>query len=111
MIRLKIEKGYVTGIEGGKPADTLKEILRPHGKPALNIAEFGVGTNDAARLIGEILEDEKVMGTVHVALGNNKSMGGTIGVQSHLDGLIKKPSFSLDGREIMKDGDFLINLD
>ena len=55
------------------------------------MAEFGIGTNDKAILTGIILEDEKVMGTIHIAFGDNKSMGGSVRVASHLDGLIKQP--------------------
>ncbi|MFH0931824.1 MAG: aminopeptidase, partial [Candidatus Zixiibacteriota bacterium] len=67
-------------------------------------AELGIGTNDKARIIGNVLEDEKVMGTVHMAIGDNKSMGGNVSVQSHLDGILLKPTLEIDGQVIMKDG-------
>ncbi|MBN1163134.1 MAG: aminopeptidase [Candidatus Krumholzibacteriota bacterium] len=108
-ITIKVEKGYATEISGGAEADLLRSKLEPLGKPAFNIAELGVGTNDAARIIGTILEDEKVMGTIHIAVGNNLSMGGTIDVPIHLDGIIKDPSLELDGRLIMKKGKLLID--
>ncbi len=110
-ITMKVEDGFVTDIEGGKAADKLKDMLKDFGKEARNIAEFGVGTNDGAKLSGDILEDEKVMGTIHLAIGNNKSMGGTFDVQLHLDGMVMKPTFTLDGDEIMKDGEFQVELD
>ena len=31
------------------------------------------------------------MGTIHIAFGDNKSMGGSVRVASHLDGLVKRP--------------------
>ena len=55
-----------------------------------------------------LLEDEKVMGTVHLALGNNITMGGTFNVPIHLDGIIKKPNVYLDGKLLMKDGKLLV---
>lgn len=109
-IKVKVEKGFATQITGGESALRLKKMLKPFGKDGHNIAEFGVGTNNAAKLCGEILEDEKVMGTVHFALGNNKSMGGTFAVQIHIDGLLLKPTFTLDNKMIMKDGKFQIKL-
>jgi leucyl aminopeptidase (aminopeptidase T) len=107
-IRIVVEKGYATDITGGPEADKLVALLAPHGRDARNVAEFGIGTNDRATLTGVILEDEKVMGTVHIAFGDNKSMGGNVGVASHLDGLVREPSVWFDDRQIMNDGRFLI---
>lgn len=107
-IRIKVEDGYAAEITGGGPAAKLNSILEPHGKEAYNIAELGVGTNDKAIISGMILEDEKILGTVHMALGDNKSMGGTVGVSSHIDGLITRPTVLIDGREIMIDGRLLV---
>ena len=67
-----------------------------------------IGTNDSAKLSGLLLEDEKVMGTVHIALGNNVTMGGTFNVPIHLDGVIKKPTVYLDNKPLMKDGKLLV---
>lgn len=107
-ITIKVEKGHAVEISGGPEADLLREKLEPLGKPAFNVAELGVGTNDAAKIIGNILEDEKVMGTVHIALGNNMSMGGTVNVAIHLDGIIKDPTLELDGKAIMENGRLLV---
>lgn len=104
-ITLRVEKGYVVAIEGGSAAKKLQGLLEPHGKAGFNLAELGVGTNDAAEICGAILEDEKVMGTVHLAVGNNMSMGGTIGPQIHLDGIINKPTLTLDGVPLLVKGE------
>jgi aminopeptidase len=103
-IRILVENGYATEITGGAEAEALITLLAPHGRDARNVAEFGIGTNDRAQLTGVILEDEKVMGTIHVAFGDNKSMGGSVGVPSHLDGLIKQPTVWFDDRKIMEHG-------
>ncbi len=107
-LKIKVEKGYTTKITGGVLAKKLIKQLDSVGKQARNIAEFGVGTNDSAKLSGILLEDEKVLGTVHIALGNNVTMGGSVNVALHLDGVIKKPSIFLDDIIIMKDGKLLI---
>lgn len=103
-IKLAVKDGFVTEISGDKSAKDLEKIIEPFGKPARNIAELGIGTNDRAKIIGNVLEDEKVMGTVHMAIGDNKSMGGNVSVQSHLDGILLKPTLEIDGQVIMKDG-------
>jgi leucyl aminopeptidase (aminopeptidase T) len=107
-IRITVEHGYATAIEGGEEAARLRALLEPHGPDAYNVAEFGIGTNDRATITGVILEDEKVMGTIHIAFGDNKSMGGTVRVASHLDGLVTAPTVLLDGEVIMRDGVLLV---
>jgi len=107
-IKVEVVNGYAEKITGGKDADKLNTMLDKAGREARAVAEFGVGTNYKAELIGEILEDEKVYGTIHIAFGNNKSMGGNISVGSHLDGLIKQPDVYFDGRLIMEKGKLLL---
>jgi leucyl aminopeptidase (aminopeptidase T) len=107
-IRIAVEHGYATEITGGRDAQRLIDLLEPHGRDARTVAEFGVGTNDKAMLTGIILEDEKVMGTIHIAFGDNKSMGGTVRVASHLDGLVKNPTVCFDDVKVMEDGRLLI---
>jgi leucyl aminopeptidase (aminopeptidase T) len=107
-IRIVVRDGYATDITGGASARRLVELLEPHGKDARTVAEFGVGTNDRAILTGVILEDEKVMGTIHIAFGDNKSMGGSVRVASHLDGLIKQPTVWFDDRKVMEGGRLLV---
>lgn len=109
-IKIIVKDGYAEEITGGEEAEKLIKLLEPHGKDARNVAEFGIGTNDKAILTGLILEDEKVMGTIHIAFGDNKSMGGSVRVASHLDGLIKSPSVWFDDLLIMKEGKFVENI-
>ena len=107
-ITVTVENGFATKIEGGNEATRLIGMLEPMGKMAYNIAELGIGTNDQAIVTGAILEDEKVMGTVHIALGNNISMGGTCDVGIHLDGVILEPTVLVDGKLIIEEGKLMI---
>lgn len=103
-IRITVEKGFAVKIEGGSEADKLKSALESLGKQAYTIAELGIGTNDQAIVTGEILEDEKVMGTAHIALGNNISMGGTCNVGIHVDGVFLNPTIKIDDNVILENG-------
>src|ERR1043166_694807 len=107
-ITIEVKDGWATNISGGDEARKFLQLLEPHGRDARNVAEFGIGTNDQAILSGVILEDEKVMGTIHVAFGDNKSMGGSVRVASHLDGLVKSPSVWFDEKMIMENGRFVV---
>jgi leucyl aminopeptidase (aminopeptidase T) len=104
-IELIIKNGFAVKISGSK---NLLRNVNKLGKKSRNIAEFGIGANPKARVIGNILEDEKVYGTCHVALGNNLSYGGHTDVQFHQDGIILKPTVKVDGKVIIKNGKWLI---
>ena len=102
-IRIKVEKGKAVEIRG-KRADKLVKMLTKAGKEAFNLAEFGIGTNPNARLTGIVLEDEKVLGTCHIALGDNSTFGGRVRAGIHVDGTFLRPTVRLDGRKIMEQG-------
>lgn len=106
-ITIEVENGYATQVKGGAQAQKLTELFDLSGHEARAVAEFGIGTNYKAKLTGMILEDEKVLGTIHVAFGNNITMGGTVSVNSHLDGLITEPDVYFDDVLIMKRGKLL----
>ncbi|WP_456406282.1 aminopeptidase [Caldithrix abyssi] len=110
-LKITIKNGFAVKMEGGKEADQLFAMLSRFGKDGMNVAEFGIGTNHAAQIIGNILEDEKVMGTAHVAFGNNISMGGTFAVGIHVDAVLTKPSIYLDGHPLMLEGKLVLDID
>ena len=105
-LRMKVENGYVKKIEG-KDATELKNILDKNGQDAYNIGELGLGMNERATVTGNVLEDEKILGTVHIALGDNTTMGGIVAVPSHLDGVILSPTVIVDGKTILSYGKLL----
>ena len=106
-ITIDIINGYAETVTGGKEAEKLNELFEKSGREARAVAEFGIGTNYKAKLTGMILEDEKVLGTIHIAFGNNITMGGRISVSSHLDGLVKEPDVYFDDELVMKKGKML----
>lgn len=109
-VKLTVEQGYVTKIEGGAETAKIEAMLADYGKPARNIAELGIGTNDRAILSGRVIEDEKVMGTVHLALGDNANFGGNTQVPVHMDGILLNPTLTIDGQVIIRHGQPLITV-
>jgi len=100
-IKITFQNGKAIKIEGGREAAILKEVISKSDENAFLLGEFGVGTNPNAILTGEVLEDEKVLGTAHIALGSNRSFGGIIQSNVHLDGVILSPKIYLDGKEFV----------
>jgi leucyl aminopeptidase (aminopeptidase T) len=102
-----IEGGHLTSARGGQGM-AFMELLAVQGEDGTNIAELGIGTNEKAILTGEILEDEKIQGTCHVAFGASAGIGGTVQVPVHLDCIVMKPTVELDGEPIVREGELLI---
>lgn len=108
-ITLYVKNGMVQKIRGKeKYADYLKTKLLERAENA-NIAELGIGTNDKASRPDNILESEKILGTIHIALGDNSSFGGKVTTPFHQDFVFFKPTMTLihkNGRRelLLKDG-------
>lgn len=103
-VRITVRKGYAVRITGDHEAETVRRMLRPYGTAGKYIAEVGIGTNPNAQFTGFTLEDEKVKGTVHVAMGNNISFDGKNNVPCHFDGVLLKPTLVIDGITIVSKG-------
>lgn len=98
---LTVAKGRIVKAEG-EGADWLLGVLgEGDGR---QLGEFGIGTNDKARITGVVLEDEKVYGTIHVAFGSNNTFGGTVSAGVHIDGVVTKPDVFIDHLKIMDNG-------
>ena len=67
-----------------------------------------MGTNPAATLTENMLADEKVIGTVHLAFGTSTGMGGVNLAGVHIDGMVLRPTVELDGDRVLDDGHLLV---
>ena len=113
-ITCKVSKGYVTEITGGAEAERLRKTITeaekraiqyeqekklPEGmgevykKNARNIGELGIGLNPAARITGNMLEDEKAFHTCHFAIGENYDNDAPSLI--HLDGVVRNPTITI----------------
>lgn len=106
-IVVEIEDGRAVEFSGPR-ADEWMQTMEPYGESALAVAELGIGTNEAAILTGNVLEDEKILGTIHVAFGDNHTFGGTNRVSSHQDGIVMHPTLAIDGKTYVEGGRLLV---
>lgn len=103
-VRVTLKDGWAVRFDG-TDAGRLESLLRRGDANAFNVGELGVGTNAKARLTGAVLEDEKVLGTVHVALGDNSSYpGGHSKSNIHMDGILLEPTVHVDGVLLLEKG-------
>ncbi len=92
---LTVSGGSVTEVAGDDPyADVLRAKLAERRENG-NIAELGIGTNERAKRPDNILESEKILGTIHIALGDNSSFGGVVKTPFHQDFVFFKPTVVL----------------
>ena len=106
-VELTVEDGALVDATGEMGEELMKQ-LSAAGPDGTRVAELGIGTNEKAILTGELLEDEKLLGTVHVAFGASAGIGGKIQVPVHLDCVVMKPTLTVDGREVIRDGELLV---
>jgi len=104
---LTVAEGRIVAADGGLGPQFI-ELLLAHGRLGTNLAELGVGTNDRAQLTGNVLEDEKILGTVHVAFGASAGIGGTVSVPIHLDVVVLDASLEVDGRPMLAAGRYVL---
>lgn len=107
LIKVKVVDGVGKITIDNNKAKTLYNMLKDVNPNAFKLAELGIGTNPKAILTGNVLEDEKVKGTVHFAFGNDLTYNGNNDVPVHLDGVLRNPTLKVDGKIIMKDGKFI----
>jgi aminopeptidase len=126
-IKIQVKNGFATKIDGKTEAKKLAKYIeqaekkpfemakkgeldnvkaKEYSKNARSIGELGIGLNPKARIVGNVLEDEKVSGTVHFAIGSNYDQDADALI--HSDGIIKKPTVTVDGKVLMKQGKILI---
>jgi len=103
-VTLTISQGAITDVNGGMPATLFAATLESVGPAGRVLCELGVGTNDRATVTGLVLEDEKVLGTIHIAFGNNLFFGGTNDVAFHVDGVVTAPTLTVDGETLIEAG-------
>jgi leucyl aminopeptidase (aminopeptidase T) len=108
-LSLTVKKGRIVSVSGDAEDVHVLEQLFEGDETARNIAEFAIGTNPNARLIGNLAEDKKLLGTVHFAIGDNKSLGGEVESSVHLDGLMVKPTVMADQGVLVENGKILID--
>jgi leucyl aminopeptidase (aminopeptidase T) len=105
-LKVTVERGQAVAFHG-PDAGRVEELLGSN-REARNLGELGIGTNPKARLIGNVLEDEKVYGTVHIAFGSNATFGGRVQAGIHVDGVMLKPTLYLDDRLVVDNGKIIV---
>jgi aminopeptidase len=105
-IKWTFKEGRIIDFHAEKGEENFRKIMEMSTGDKDKIAEFAIGTNPKATFIDDITQDEKVVGTIHIAIGDNKgpAYGGKNDSSLHWDLIMTKPTVEADGRVIMKEG-------
>ncbi|MEJ7797338.1 MAG: aminopeptidase [Solirubrobacteraceae bacterium] len=111
-VELQFEEGVVVGARAERGEEYLQRALQID-EGARRLGEIGIGTNFGIdRPIGATLFDEKIGGTVHLALGRSYPETGAVNESAlHWDLICDlRPGgrLSADGETIVQDGRFLL---
>jgi hypothetical protein len=107
LLRKSVKEGEAKARQMGRSGDLRPELVQKYAKNAWAIGELGIGLNRKAKIVANMLEDEKVYGTCHFAIGSNYD--GDAEAMIHLDGLVKSPTITVVSKsgkvsEFMTDG-------
>jgi aminopeptidase len=108
-LRLTFSGGKVVNIESPDPidAESFREVLAVSTGDKDKIAEFAIATNSGVtEPIGFVALDEKIGGSVHIAIGMNDRFGGKNKSNLHQDFVILKPTVWLDEKIVLENGEF-----
>ena len=112
-VTVLVKDGQVVKVSGREPyVKELQALLKKH-KGNSNLAELGVGTNPLATRPDNILESEKILGTVHMAFGDNSSFGGSVKTPFHQDYVYFHPTVTLTNSKgvetiLLNEGELLV---
>lgn len=105
-LKLEFKGGKIVKFDAAQGKNEFKQVMDSATGDKDRIAEFALGLNPKARFINDILVDEKVLGTIHIAIGDNKgpAYGGKNNSSIHWDLIMINPTVIVDGKILMKKG-------
>lgn len=109
-LEMDFENGRITGLRAEKGEAEFRNFLENAKGNKDMLAEFGVGINHGMKPIGLRICDEKALGTVHLAIGNNVHLGGVSKASIHIDFNLYNPTVKADNSFIMKEGQITLKM-
>jgi len=103
-LRMNFEEGRIIDFKAEKGRASFQNLLEKAQGNKDRIAEFGVGINHGMKPVGIRIYDEKALGTVHIAIGNNTHLGGINEASIHMDFILYKPTIKADNTVVMEKG-------
>ncbi len=99
--KIIINEGIAMKVTGAQKAIT---EMNKGGRDARFVAKLGIGLNPKSRIIGNILEDEKCIGTMNIGFGGNTTFGGKLSSDVSVGAVIRNPTITIGEVTILEQG-------
>lgn len=110
-IEVRFQRGVIHAIEGGWQARAWERWLESfHDPDVYSFSHLSGGLAAASRVTGHDWEDLIKRGSVLVSGGENALYGGRNTAKAHFDGIVLDATLLLDGREVLRDGAYQLDL-
>lgn len=101
-----VEGGRIVRVEGGPEAEMIRKVWASLGDAAVyNIAQLAIGLNPSILTLTGRWTDHGAFGTVHIGIGTSANLGGVTRAVAHFDGMMFRPTLTLDQTVLLEDGE------
>lgn len=108
-LEIEVNSGTIRPIKATRGLEVFRQVLENSQGDKDKIGELGIGLNpEIEKVIGFALLDEKIMGTVHLAIGDNRFMGGVNDSDLHWDLVIQSPTVVAAQTLLIEDGNLCV---
>lgn len=108
-LEVAFERGVAHGVRAIRGLELFNETIASAAGGGDVVGELGIGLNhEVTEPSGYMLLDEKILGTIHIAVGDNLMLGGLNESSLHWDLLVMKPTVTVDGVPLLVDGDLVV---
>lgn len=103
-LELYFKERRIVSFKAEKGSETSKKMLKKAEGDRDSIVERGTSINYDVKPVGWSIYDEKPLGTVHIAIGNNTHLSGVNKASIHADFVLHNPTMKADDKLIMETG-------
>jgi leucyl aminopeptidase (aminopeptidase T) len=108
-LEVEFTAGEARGVRAVRGLDLFNDTIAGASGAGDVIGELGIGLNhEVIEPCGNMLLDEKILGTIHIAVGENVSLGGVNDSSLHWDLLVMNPTVTVDGRTLLAGGELMV---
>ncbi|MBN1159865.1 MAG: hypothetical protein JXA43_01345 [Candidatus Diapherotrites archaeon] len=108
-VKIKVAKGEIKSISDKIVSGKFKEYAEEEPSIA-KISAFGIGTNHGTKVYENVSLSRNALGACSFSSGSSHTFGGAVVCKYKLNMILKSPTVKFDGRDVIKDGKYVVNL-